>query len=37
MKIIKTYLFRAKTVLELYWKDKSMCNEIKISVHTCHA
>lgn len=37
MKIIKTYLFDAKTVLELYWKDKSMHNEIKISVHTCHA
>ena len=37
MKIIKTYLFRTKTVLELYWKDKSMYNEIIISVHTCHA
>lgn len=37
MKIIKTYLFRDKIVLELYWKDKSMYNEIKISMHTCHA
>lgn len=37
MKIIKTYLFCTKIVLELCWKDKSTYNEIKISVHTCYA